>query len=45
VVQWPALDHLLTERYERRFTWSPSTRVRWWNEIELPPHYTIFTKK
>jgi hypothetical protein len=45
VVQWPALDHLLTERYERRFTWSPSTRVRWWNEIELPPRYTIFTKK
>jgi hypothetical protein len=42
--RWPEMDRLLANEYRVDGDWAPSGKIRWWNEVELPPSYRIFVR-
>lgn len=40
--RWPALEDLLSARYELRTEWRPSRKERWWSREEFPASYRIY---
>jgi hypothetical protein len=45
VGRWPEMERLLAQRYRLDASWMPAGKIRWWNEVELPPSYQIFVRR
>jgi hypothetical protein len=43
--RWPAMQRWLTEGYRVERAWAPAGKIRWWNEVELPPSYVIYVRR
>ncbi len=45
VARWPELEQMLANDYLGDTQWEPASRIRWWNETELPPSYRIYARR